>query len=190
MNKQIAIFASGSGSNAKHLMQHFAEHKMFHVTAVFTNKTEAGVVSIAQEHRIPCFHFDNKAFQTGEKVLAKLQDLKIDYIVLAGFLRKIPTNIIQAYSDKIINIHPSLLPKHGGQNMYGKRVHEAVLASGDQESGITIHLVNEEYDKGRIIAQHHCPVLPSTTLEELMQSVQALEHQYYKLAIEKFMLHV
>lgn len=190
MNKQIAIFASGSGSNAKHLMQHFAEHKMFHVTAVFTNKADAGVVSIAHDHNIPCFNFDNEDFEIGEKVLDKLMQLDIDFIVLAGFLRKIPSKIIQAYSDKIINIHPSLLPKHGGKNMYGKRVHEAVLANGDSESGITIHLVNEEYDKGRILAQHSCEVKPNTDAETLMRDIQALEHQYYKLAIENYIRHV
>lgn len=190
MTHKISIFASGSGSNADILIRHFKTHPSILVHAVFTNKENAGVVEIANQHGVSCYYFSNEDFASGQKVLSQLQNLQTDYIVLAGFLRKIPTNIVQAYSDKIFNIHPSLLPKHGGKDMYGKRVHEAVLAQGDSESGITIHLVNEEYDKGKILAQFACSVEPNMPLEDLANKIQHLEHTYYKSTIEKFILHV
>jgi phosphoribosylglycinamide formyltransferase 1 len=190
LNKLISIFASGSGTNAEKLILHFSSHATISINAIFTNKENAGVIEIARKHQVPVFHFSNNSFENGVDVLNKLKEIRTDFIVLAGFLRKIPENIIRAYADKIINIHPSLLPKHGGKNMYGNRVHEAVLQSGDKETGITIHLVNEEYDKGLILAQFSCAVESEMTTEQIAKAVQALEHEYYKSTIEKFIEHV
>jgi len=190
LTHKISIFASGSGSNADVLIHHFKKHPSILVHAIFTNKENAGVVEIAIKHGVRCYYFSNESFASGHEILKTLQDIETDYIVLAGFLRKIPMNIIQAYSDKIINIHPSLLPKHGGKDMYGKRVHEAVLAQGDSESGITVHLVNEEYDKGEILAQFSCAVDSTMLVDDLAKKIQDLEHAYYKTTIEKFILHV
>lgn len=187
---KISIFASGSGSNAEELIRYFRLHEQIRINAIFTNKENAGVVEIAKAYEIPVLCFPNDAFETGTKILLKLSEIDTEFIVLAGFLRKIPENIVEKYTDKIINIHPSLLPKHGGINMYGKRVHEAVLASGDNESGITIHLVNKEYDKGAVLAQYRCSINPEMQVEELAKKVQNLEHKYYKSTIEKFILHV
>jgi phosphoribosylglycinamide formyltransferase-1 len=190
LTHRISIFASGSGTNAEILIHHFKTHESIHVNAVFTNKESAGVVQVAEQNHTPCYFFSNESFEDGDLVLHKLLELKTDYIVLAGFLRKIPGNIIHAFTERIFNIHPSLLPKHGGKNMYGRKVHEAVLQSGDTETGITIHLVNEEYDKGRILAQFSCPVRPGMSVDDISQAVQLLEHQYYKSTIEKHIHHV
>jgi phosphoribosylglycinamide formyltransferase-1 len=190
LNNLISIFASGSGTNAQKIIEHFSEHSSIHVNAVFTNKENAGVVEIAKAYNIPVHYFPNETFELGDDVLQKLNEINTDYIVLAGFLRKIPDNIVHVYSNKIINIHPALLPKHGGKNMYGMRVHEAVLQSGDKETGITIHLVNEEYDKGQVLAQFSCPVTPEMDAEQIAKAVQELEHKYYKSTIEKFIQHV
>lgn len=187
---KTSIFASGSGSNAEELIRYFRLHEQIRINAIFTNKENAGVVDVAKAYEIPLLCFPNDAFETGTKILLKLSEIDTEYIVLAGFLRKIPENIIEKYSDKIINIHPSLLPKHGGKNMYGKRVHEAVLENGDAESGITIHLVNKEYDKGAILAQYRCSTHPEMQVEALAKEVQALEHKYYKSTIEKYIIHV
>lgn len=190
LNNLISIFASGSGTNAQKIIEHFSEHPSIHVNAVFTNKENAGVVEIAKAYNIPVHYFPNESFELGDDVLQKLNEIKTDYIVLAGFLRKIPENIVRVYSNRIINIHPALLPKHGGKNMYGMRVHEAVLQSADKETGITVHLVNEEYDKGQILAQFNCPVTPEMDAAQIAKAVQELEHKYYKSTIEKFIQHV
>jgi len=190
LNKLITIFASGSGTNAAALITYFKHHESISINAVFTNKENAGVVEIGKSNQIPVFFYPNEAFEKGDELMRKLNEIKTDYIVLAGFLRKIPKNIVRAFSDKIINIHPSLLPKHGGKNMYGMRVHEVVQQSGDKETGITIHLVNEEYDKGQILAQFSCPVTPEMNAEQIARAVQELEHEYYKSTIEKFIQHV
>jgi phosphoribosylglycinamide formyltransferase-1 len=190
LRTHISIFASGSGTNAEKLLSYFSEHPVISVNGVFTNKENAGVRDIAKNYGVPVYYYPNPVFEEGLEILSKLQEIKTDYIILAGFLRKIPENLIAAYADKIVNIHPSLLPRHGGQNMYGKRVHEAVKASGDQQTGITIHLVNEEYDKGRILDQFACPVSPEMTVDDIAAAVQTLEHNYYKTTIEKLIQDV
>lgn len=190
LNNLISIFASGSGSNAEKIIQYFSKHPSIRVNAIFTNNKNAGVVEIAKANNITVIFFPNESFEKGEDVLNKLKEIETDYIVLAGFLRKIPENIVRVYSDKIINIHPALLPKHGGKNMYGMRVHEAVKESGDKETGITIHLVNDEYDKGQILAQFSCAITPGMNAEHIARAVQELEHEYYKSTIEKFIQHV
>lgn len=190
LHTHISIFASGSGTNAEKLLIYFSAHPTISINAIFTNKENAGVIDIAKNYGVPVFHYSNEIFENGVEVLEKLIAIKTDYIVLAGFLRKIPELVVGAYADKIVNIHPSLLPRHGGKNMYGKRVHEAAILSGDIISGITIHLVNEEYDKGKILAQYSCPIDPEMTAEDLAQAVQKLEHDYYKTTIEKFIQHV
>jgi len=185
LRKKIAIFASGSGTNAEEILKHFQENVTAEVGCIFTNKADAKINGVARNHKTPIFHFENSAFETGEIVVQKLLELNIDFIVLAGFLRKIPSNIIHSFEDRIINIHPALLPKHGGAGMYGMRVHQAVCDSQDVETGITIHLVNDAYDQGRILAQFACSIKKNATVQQIMISVQELEHTHYKHIIEK-----
>ena len=134
---------------------------------------------------VPCVWFAKSDWESGELVLSTLREHDIDFVVLAGFLARVPDNILHAYPNKMINIHPSLLPKFGGKGMYGDRVHEAVIASGEKESGITIHYTNEHYDEGSIICQQKCPVLPGDTPEELAQRIHRLEYEYYPKVIEE-----
>lgn len=173
---RIAIFASGAGSNAEKLI---LTQQQYQVALVVCNKTGAGVIKIAADHGIPVLVIEKDRFFTGDHYLADLHQHQIDFIVLAGFLWKIPVPLIQAYPRKIINIHPALLPKYGGKGMYGSKVHEAVIAAGDTESGITIHYVDELYDHGEIIFQATCPVTSTDTADTLAQKIHALEHAHY-----------
>ena len=154
------------------------------VALVLTNRQNAFVLERAKRLGVPCVWFAKSDWESGELVLSTLREYDIDFVVLAGFLARVPDNILHAYPNKMINIHPSLLPKFGGKGMYGDRVHEAVIASGERESGITIHYTNEHYDEGGIICQQKCPVLPGDTPEELAQRIHRLEYEYYPKVIE------
>jgi formyltetrahydrofolate-dependent phosphoribosylglycinamide formyltransferase len=184
-NKNIAIFASGNGTNAQKIIQHFKNSSDIKVTLVVCNKPDAGVLQIAERENIPSLLIEKEKFFRGNGYVDELKEKKIDLIVLAGFLWKIPENLLAAYPQKIINIHPALLPKYGGKGMYGNSVHEAVLKSKEKESGITIHYVNEHYDEGDIILQVKCAVLDDDTLETLAQRIHALEYANYPVVIEE-----
>lgn len=182
---RIAIFASGSGSNAENIIRYFSNHPNFVFPVIISNNEKAFVHERAKKLEIPSVTFSKEDFLKGEKILIFLQEQKIDAIVLAGFLLQVPSLVIDAYPQKIINIHPALLPKFGGKGMYGMRVHEAVKEAGETETGITIHYVNNEYDAGEIIFQAKCPVLPEDTPETIAKKVHELEYQYFPRVIEK-----
>lgn len=185
---RIAIFASGKGSNADKICQFFTDHQSIEVGLIVSNKSDAGVSKVAEQHQIPFLYIENKALPEGDTLLDILTEYQIDFIALAGFLRKIPESMIDRFEHKIVNIHPALLPKFGGKGMYGHHVHKAVIDAGDKESGITIHLVNKEYDKGRILFQAQCKVLPNDGPEDLARSIHVLEHEYYPRIIEQYLL--
>jgi phosphoribosylglycinamide formyltransferase-1 len=176
--KSIALFASGSGSNVENIIRYFRDDKRFNFPFIISNKQGAYVHERARKLQVPSFFYEKESFENGE-VQAFLSENRIDFIVLAGFLLKVPSGIIQAYPDKIVNIHPALLPKFGGKGMYGSRVHEAVVANKETESGITIHYVNENYDEGQIIFQAKCDVLPTDTPEDVAAKVHELEYRYF-----------
>lgn len=184
MIKRIAIFASGNGSNAENICSYFKRLEDIQVSVILTNNSESGVVDRCRKLDIPLISFSKNELEL--KILLKLLDLHIDYIVLAGFLLKIPLSIIQAYPDRIINLHPALLPKFGGKGMYGIHVHNAVIKAGESESGITIHCVSEEYDKGEILAQFRIPVDKTESPEELQTRIHELEYKYFPVVIESF----
>ncbi|MDB5242680.1 MAG: phosphoribosylglycinamide formyltransferase [Spirosoma sp.] len=182
--KRIALFASGSGSNAEKIATHFAESTSVEVSLVLTNNLKAGVIDRARQGfssglHVPVLLFDRPAFYDTDRITRLLQQQRIDLIVLAGFMWLVPTSLVRAFPNQIINIHPALLPKFGGKGMYGHYVHEAVVAAGETESGITIHYVNEQYDEGQIIFQASCPVLPTDTPNDVAHRIQALEHRHY-----------
>lgn len=181
--KRIAVLASGSGTNAQRLIEHFQEHSAARVVVVGCDKREAGVLERAWDLHVPCYLFGSRELGDGT-LLRELQGQHIDLVVLAGFMRLIPADLVSAFSDRIVNIHPSLLPRFGGQGMYGHRVHEAVISSGEKESGITIHMVNERYDEGRVLFQATCPVLPDDTPASLAERIHVLEHEHYPRAVE------
>lgn len=185
MKKNIAVLASGSGTNAENIIRYFREKESACVALVLTNRQNAFVLERAKKLEVPCAWFGKSDWESGEVVLAMLRAYHIDFVVLAGFLARVPDNILHAYPHKMINIHPSLLPKFGGKGMYGDRVHEAVIAAGETESGITIHYTNERYDEGTVICQVKCPVLPEDTPEELAQRIHRLEYANYPKVIEE-----
>ena len=187
--KKIAIFASGSGSNAENIIQYFAQKPQFCVKSVFCNVPDAYVLERAKKYRIPTFVFNREEFRNPDKVFRQLQEQEIDFIVLAGFLWLMPSFITAAWPNKIVNIHPALLPAYGGKGMYGHYVHEAVIAAGEKESGITIHYVNDHYDQGAIIFQAKCPVLPTDTPGDLAARIHELEYRYFPEIIEKTILN-
>ncbi|MFR3331401.1 MAG: phosphoribosylglycinamide formyltransferase [Odoribacter splanchnicus] len=186
--KKIAIFASGSGSNAENIIQYFAQKPQFCVKSVFCNVPDAYVLERAKKYRIPSFVFNREEFRNPDKVFRQLQEQEIDFIVLAGFLWLMPSFITAAWPNKIVNIHPALLPAYGGKGMYGHHVHEAVIAAGEKESGITIHYVNDHYDQGAIIFQAKCPVLPTDTPDDLAVRVHELEYRYFPQIIAETIL--
>jgi phosphoribosylglycinamide formyltransferase-1 len=177
--KRIAIFASGNGSNAQRLMEHFREHPKARIELVLSNNPAAHVLDRARNMKVPSVVFSRNEFFHSNHVLDILTVQGIDLIVLAGFLWLIPGQLLAAYPGKIINIHPALLPAYGGKGMYGMRVHSAVIASGDRESGISVHFVNEHYDEGKIIFQARCPVYPADTPESLAARIHELEHRHF-----------
>jgi phosphoribosylglycinamide formyltransferase-1 len=184
--KKIALWASGSGSNVENIVRYFSGKQEWSFPLIISNKADAYVHERAKNLQISSFTFPKSGFENGE-VLQLLQAYDIDCIVLAGFLLQVPAPLLQAYPDKIINIHPALLPKYGGKGMYGMRVHEAVVAHRETETGITIHYVNENYDEGRIIFQARCEVLPSDSPEQVADKVHALEYRYFPEVIEKLL---
>ena len=185
MPLRIAIFASGSGSNAENIVHYFSGSSEFQFPLIISNQTNAYIHKRAETLKIPSFTFTKEQFFDAKPVLELLTEYNIDAIVLAGFLLKIPTLLIQHFPDKIINIHPALLPKFGGKGMYGARVHQAVKEAGEPETGITIHYVNENYDDGNIIFQARCPISATDTAEMIAAKVHLLEHEYYPQVIEK-----
>ena len=179
MKKRIAIFASGSGSNAQKIMEHFKKHIDAEVVIVLTNNPEAYVLQRADNFEIPSHIFDKHEFYKTNNVVDLLKNLQIDLIVLAGFMWLIPQNLLKAFPNKIINIHPALLPKYGGKGMYGDRVHQAILDAHEEESGITIHFIDEHFDEGEIIHQSRFKIEPGDDLEMLKFKGQQLEHLHY-----------
>ncbi len=183
---KIAVFASGSGTNAENLIQYFQDSKDFIIEAIFCNNPKAGVLERAKKLKTKSTTF-NKSDFVQDSFLKTLEDLDIDAIVLAGFLWKVPEYLIRKFPEKIINIHPALLPKYGGKGMYGSNVHEAVITNGEKESGITIHLVNEEYDKGKILFQASCPVMAKDSPEDLAKRIHQLEYQHFPQIVEDYL---
>ena len=181
----IALFASGTGTNAAKLIEHFRHHSSVTIRLIVCNNPTAKVLDIAAENKIPSLLIEKERFFKGDGYLEILKENNIEWIVLAGFLWKIPLTLINAYAERIVNIHPALLPKYGGKGMYGKYVHEAVIAAKETTSGITIHLVDEIYDHGRIIFQSTCAVESSDTPESLAKKIQALEHEHFTKVVEE-----
>ena len=182
--KRIILFASGSGSNAEKIATYFAGNADVDVSFLLTNNPKAGVIDRARrgfdnELHVPVLLFDRPTFYHTDRITQFLLRQQTDLIVLAGFMWLMPADLVRAFPNRIINIHPALLPKFGGKGMYGHFVHEAVVAAGETESGITIHYVNERYDEGQFIFQARCPVLPTDTPEDVARNVQALEHAHY-----------
>ena len=183
--KNIAILASGAGSNAQKILEHFSDRMDIAVRLIVSNKQEAGVLNIAKVASIDTFVVTRDSFYSTTDLLVELDKRNIDFIVLAGFLWLIPPYLIKHYPDRIINIHPALLPKYGGKGMYGHFVHEAVHLAKETHSGITIHYVNEKYDEGSIVFQERCEILPSDQPEDIARKVQVLEHSYYPTVIDQ-----
>lgn len=184
--KHIAIFASGAGSNAQKIIDHFKYSLQVKISLIVCNKPDAGIVNIASKEAIPVLFIEKQMFyHTG--YIQELKRQHIEFIVLAGFLWKIPPVLIDSYKNKIINIHPALLPAYGGKGMYGSSVHAAVLAAKEKQSGITIHYVDEKYDHGKIIFQSTCPIEEHDTIESLSEKIHKLEHTFYAKQIEKLL---
>ncbi|MEE1961476.1 phosphoribosylglycinamide formyltransferase [Allomuricauda taeanensis] len=186
--KQIVILASGSGSNAENIITYFKENPLVTVSSVLTNKHTAKVLERCDRLEVPAFYFNKVALTKSDAVVEVLKSLQPDLIVLAGFLWKIPTNIIEAFPNKIINIHPALLPKYGGKGMYGAKVHQAVKENSETETGITIHYVNEHYDEGAIIFQAKTKVEPSDDADSIAEKVHQLEYEHFPKVIEKLLI--
>jgi phosphoribosylglycinamide formyltransferase-1 len=182
--KKVVLLASGSGSNVENIVLYFRNSKEVEISFILSNRREAYVHERAKKLQIPSYTVEKSGFDKGE-VLKLLKDNQIDFIVLAGFLLKIPENLLKAYPGKIINIHPALLPKYGGKGMYGSHVHESVVANKEHETGITIHYVNENYDEGQIIFQAKCEVLATDSAEDVAGKVHVLEYEYFPGIIEQ-----
>jgi phosphoribosylglycinamide formyltransferase-1 len=185
--KRLAIFASGSGSNAEVISEYFANRSDIEVSLIFTNNPMAGVIKRACRLQIPVVFFDKKTFYHTGKIQQILQNEGIDLVVLAGFMLLVPPSLVKAYPNKMINIHPALLPKYGGKGMYGQFVHEAVINAKEQQSGITIHFVNEHYDEGNVIFQTTCDIEPTDTVEDLEKKIHILEHENYPRVIDEIL---
>lgn len=182
--KNIAIFASGSGTNAQQIAEYFSSSDLARIALILSNKPDAFVLERAKKFNIPTVTFSRKDFYESDIILDILKNHNIDIIVLAGFLWFVPDNILRGFPRRIINIHPALLPKHGGKGMYGEKVHQAVIQSGDKRTGITIHFVNDHYDEGEIIFQDSFEVLPGDTPESIAQKVHQLEYLHFPRIIE------
>jgi phosphoribosylglycinamide formyltransferase-1 len=186
--KKIVLFASGNGSNVENIIQHFKNSKLIAVAGVFTNNPQAKVLEKAKNHNVPSFVFSKNDLESN-LVLQKLLSIQPDLIVLAGFLLKFPEHIIAEFPNKIINVHPALLPKYGGKGMYGMHVHKAVLENKEKETGITIHYVNEHYDEGEFIFQTSVNIEECQTPDEIAAKIQELEHDNFPKTIEKLLTH-
>lgn len=185
---KIVILASGSGSNAENIITFFKAKEVITISAIVTNRKEAGVIGRSFRLQTPLFYFNKFAFENG-LVTDFLKNLNPDLIVLAGFLAKIPIDMVQAFPNRIINIHPALLPKHGGKGMFGNHVHQAVKDNKESETGITIHYVNEHYDEGAIIHQAKVNLTGKETVDEIAQKVHQLEYKHFPEIIEKLLIH-
>lgn len=184
--RKIAVFASGTGTNAAKLITHFRDNPIGEIALIICNKPGADVIQIAITNKIDVLLIEKERWFRGDGYVRELKNKNIDYLILAGFLWKLPSTIIQAWSGKILNIHPALLPKYGGKGMYGKYVHEAVIKAGETESGITIHIVDEQYDHGPTVFQATCKVHTGDDAEILAARVHELEHRYYPEIVENF----
>lgn len=184
MKKRIAIFASGSGSNAQKIMEYFKDSEIAEVVLVLSNNSEAYVLHRADNFEIPTHVFNRETFYNSSEVQEVLQKLQVDLLVLAGFLWLVPSYLLEHYPNRILNIHPALLPKFGGKGMYGDRVHQSVLEAKEKESGITIHYINERFDEGEIIYQGRFKIEEGDTLDMVKFKGQQLEHQHYPRIIE------
>jgi phosphoribosylglycinamide formyltransferase 1 len=182
---RIAIFASGSGSNFQRIAGYFAGSEAVEIAVLYSNRPDAFALERAAALGIPAVVFNRDQFYTTADILNDLHARRINWIVLAGFLWLVPATILRAYKDRIVNIHPALLPKYGGKGMYGMRVHETVIAAGDKVSGISIHLVNEHYDEGQVIFQARCPVLPGDTAGDVARKIHLLEYEHFPRVIEE-----
>lgn len=181
--KNLVLFASGSGSNAEKIIEHFKGSDQVQITHIYCNNPTAGIIQRAERLGVPCRVFDRESYKNGT-VLKEVQSLRTDWIILAGFLWLVPADFVKAFPQHIVNIHPALLPKFGGKGMYGHFVHEAVVAAREKESGITIHYVNEHYDEGATIFQSSFEVLPTDTAEDVAKKGQVLEHRDFPRVIE------
>ena len=183
----IVIFASGSGTNAVKLIEHASVNNTYRVLSVFSNKKNAPVLEKAQTRNIPTTTFTKEAFYENDTVKSQLEQLKPELIVLAGFMWIFPQDILAEFPQRVVNIHPALLPKYGGKGMYGDHVHKAVLENNEERSGISIHYVNENYDEGRIIAQYETRIAEDETLDSLKQKIHQLEHEHYPKIIDELL---
>jgi len=185
--KRIIIFASGSGTNTEQVIKYFKKKNTATVTHVFSNNSHAGALKRAHHLGVKALYFDRDALYTSNDVLHIIKDAHPDLIVLAGFLWRFPTTILEEFPNQVINIHPALLPKYGGKGMYGDYVHEAVIKNKDKESGITIHFVNEHYDEGAVIFQAKTAVAENDTADGLAKKIRELEHQHFPEVIEELL---
>jgi len=185
--KKVAIFASGNGTNAERIMEYFSANKNVEISLVLTNNPKAGVLKRAKKFDVACLVFSREDLYKSDKVLEVLSNNQIHFVVLAGFLWLIPASVLKAYPNKIINIHPALLPKYGGKGMFGHRVHESVIANNESLSGITIHYVNEQYDEGDIIFQATCEIIDKDTPDSLASKIHELEYAHFPVVIEKLL---
>lgn len=186
--KRLAIFASGSGTNAAVIMQRFKDHSSVEVALVVTNRNTAGVIERAESQGVDWVYIPKTEFEDQDMIEALLDGYEVDWIVLAGWLLLVPSFLIKKYPNRIVNIHPALLPKFGGKGMYGHHVHEAVKQAGESQSGITIHFVNEQFDEGKIIAQHAVSLASNDGAEDIEKKVRALELMHYSAELEKLIL--
>ena len=186
--KNLAIFGSGGGSNAKNICDYFRNSSRVRVSCIVTNKKDAHIITHAKKYDIPVIHTTMQKMSEFDQFKKTLDKYNVDFIVLAGFLLKIPSKIINSYSKKIINIHPSLLPKYGGKGMYGKNIHRSIIKNKEKESGITIHFVNKNYDEGEIILQKKCFLSSSETVLSLEKKIHDLEFRYFPKTIERLIL--
>jgi phosphoribosylglycinamide formyltransferase 1 len=185
---RIAIFASGSGTNAENIIKYFTGHEQIEVAMLLSNNANAFAIQRAARLNVPATVFNREQFQASEAFLSLLELHKVTHIVLAGFLWLIPDYLVKKFPGRIINIHPALLPKFGGKGMFGQKVHEAVKAASEKETGITIHLVNENYDEGRVLFQAACPVAANYSADQIAACVHKLEYEHYPGVIENWIL--
>lgn len=183
---RLALLASGNGTNAEAIMKHFEHHPRVGVVLLLSNNPDARALERAKKFHVPTRIFNRVQFSNGSDVLRWLEEFQVTHVVLAGFLWLVPSAIIAAYPKRILNIHPALLPKHGGKGMYGEKVHEAVKAAGDTKTGITIHIVNEHFDEGKIVFQSTCDVVPSDTPKTIAAKVHELEYLHFPSVIEQW----